>query len=69
MTWTDDPVRDWDRYCEEQDREIRKYPRCDKCGEHITDYIYDVCGWKYCEDCMNKTFRIDAELLREDGDE
>ena len=33
---TDDPVADAERYFAEQERELRKYPECEACGDPIT---------------------------------
>ena len=59
MMWTDDPVRDWDRHCEEQERELQRYPKCCKCGERLTeDYIYCIEDEYYCDRCLNKHFWV-----------
>jgi hypothetical protein len=50
---TDDPTRDWDRKCEEEDEWLSRRPVCDICGEHIQDdYYYNIDGIKYCPLCM-----------------
>lgn len=66
IEWTSDPIADWDRYCEEQERELRKYPTCSHCGEHVTDVVYEIDGERYCEDCLNELFAVEAEALREE---
>ena len=51
--WTDDPIRDWDRHCERQERELAKRQRCSECDEPITgDYCYLINGEYICEECM-----------------
>lgn len=64
MMWTDDPIRDWDRYCEEQDAILETYPKCDHCGERITDVVYEIGNELFCGDCITKLFARDAEEMR-----
>ena len=64
--WTDDPVHDWDRWCEANEAELRTYPRCSHCGEHVTDVVYEIDGEYFCEDCLNELFAVEAEALREE---
>lgn len=53
--YTDDPARDWDAYCEEQERKAKKLPICSQCGERIyDDYVYVIDGELYCEDCIDE---------------
>ena len=64
MIWTDDPSRDWDRYCIEQDKEIAKLPKCEICGEHITDdHLYHINDEFYCEDCLIRHCRKRTEYF------
>ena len=45
-----------------QERELRKYPKCSDCREHITDdYLFDIEGVLYCKTCLNNNFRMDTE--------
>ena len=56
--YTDNPSRDYDRHCAEQEAWRAKCPVCDGCGEVITDdYYYEITGEIYCEDCMNDCCR------------
>ena len=55
--WTDDPVRDWDRHCEEQERWLAKLPKCDSCGDAIDEYMYVIDDEVLCENCMNDLYR------------
>lgn len=60
MMWTDDPIRDYDRYCAEQEREMERLPRCSECDEPITDdFCYYINGEYICEECM-KDYLIDT---------
>lgn len=58
MFYSDNPIRDYDRYCEEQEREMEKYPECAVCGKRITDdFLYHINGDIYCLECMEDEFR------------
>lgn len=54
MMFTDDPVRDYDAYCEENDKWLERRPICSICEEHIgDDTAFRVDGEWICEDCMD----------------
>ena len=56
--YTDDPLRDFDRWDAEQQSMLDKLPRCVDCGKAIKDDdLYDIGGDLFCEDCMIKNFR------------
>lgn len=56
--YTDDPVRDFDRYDAEQARLEARLPVCDKCGERIhDDYYFEIDGEILCEACMIERYR------------
>lgn len=62
MTFTDDPIADFERYDAEQQAELDKLPVCEYCGEHIqSDYYFEIEGVIICEDCLNDNFRKDIE--------
>lgn len=62
MRWTDDPVRDYDRYQEEQDEYNEKLPVCSMCDKHITDdHLYDINDEVICEKCLKDNFRKNVE--------
>lgn len=44
--------------CEGASCSLRSVPvhYCDKCGEELTDDIYDVDGEELCEDCLKEKF-------------
>ncbi len=45
-------------YEAEQERQLDKLPKCDYCGEPITDdYCYNINGDIICEECLNDNFR------------
>lgn len=53
MLFTDDPISDYDRYCNEQQKKLDRLPECSECGEKIMDeYCYEVNGEYICERCM-----------------
>lgn len=57
MFYTDDPVKDYDRYSEEQDKQLQKLPKCSYCDEHIQDdYLCDIDGTIYCLECFDENF-------------
>ena len=61
MFRTDDPARDWDRYCAEQEEELERLPRCSECDEPITDaFCYYINGEYICEECMKDNYLIDT---------
>jgi hypothetical protein len=46
----------------EQECELEKCPECSVCGHKITDnYLYEIDGELYCEDCMNDRFQMSLE--------
>lgn len=53
MPWTDDPVRDAERYWAELDRE----PVCDRCGETLEGHGYRIGGDLICPACLDKYYR------------
>lgn len=58
MYRTDDPLADYDRYCDEQERELDKLPKCDYCNEPITDdFYFEINGDIICEECLKDNFR------------
>lgn len=54
--WTDDPVRDFDRWdaMMERQRESCCRGRCTHCGEDVYDYEdhYDIDGDLFHEECL-----------------
>jgi hypothetical protein len=59
---TDDPVKDYDRYAEEQDKLLEKCPVCSYCDKHIQDdYLYEINDELICEECIKDNFRKNVE--------
>ena len=49
-------------YEAEQEASLESLPKCVNCGEPIQDdYLYDIDGDIYCEDCMKDEFRACTE--------
>ena len=57
MTYTDDPVADFERYDAQRQRELDKLPKCEHCGEPIQDEtLVDFDGTLYHCDCFSDNF-------------
>ena len=58
MIWTDDPVRDAERYEEEKEKRLQEMmeqlPVCDDCGNRIEDEYYDFDSFVLCDECVQK---------------
>ena len=64
---TDDPIADFNRYDAEQQNYLDKLPKCDCCGEPITDeHYYDIDGTFFCEECLKDEFRKNTDDYMED---
>lgn len=62
MFYTDDPVKDFDRYDAEQTTKFKQYPLCSYCCAPIfDDYLYEFNDELICEDCLNEHFRKNVE--------
>jgi hypothetical protein len=62
MFYTDDPVKDHDRYQEEKDNQLQKFPKCSICDYHIQDdYLYEINDELICEECIKDNFRKNVE--------
>ena len=58
MSYTDDPVRDYDNYCREQEKAMAQLPTCCECDYKITDEIYfEFNGECICERCLTDNHR------------
>lgn len=59
---TDDPVADMERYTAEQERQLRKYPTCNCCGEPITtETLIRIHGDFYCHRCIEVHYEEPTE--------
>lgn len=71
MSFTDDPVRDAERYFSEAEEEQneREYIVCDICGEKIFcgdgywegDTYYIINELNICEDCISNYIRTECQ--------
>ena len=65
-SYTDDPVRDWDSYCECQDALHDMLPMCIECDHHIEDeHLWDLGDGPMCEECAERLYRKRTEDLME----
>lgn len=54
MFYSNDPAWDAEQHAAAQEKELKKFPVCDVCGEHIqTEYLYRIGGEVFCEECIN----------------
>lgn len=52
MSYTDDPVADWDRHCDEEEDALARLPKCSVCGWPIQqEEAVNYEGEWVCEDC------------------
>lgn len=58
---TNDPVADFLRRDREQQEWEDSLPHCDRCGEIIDDYVYEIDGLIYCMECMDDKYRRNVE--------
>ena len=58
MYFTDDPVADYNRYSEEQDKQLQKLPRCSECDNPIqTEECYEINDELICPECLQDNHR------------
>lgn len=60
-----EPSREWDKHCEEQEREAEKRPLCCLCNQHILDEeCYEVFDGEYiCESCMESRCKVGTPII------
>lgn len=52
--YSDDPVEDYNRYCDDQQAELERMPICEDCHEHIqSEDAYYINDCWICEDCIS----------------
>lgn len=62
MFYSANPCRDADRWIDMQEAMLEKLPKCDFCGEPITDdYYYKIGKDTLCEECMKDEYRMSVE--------
>ena len=60
--WTDNPVHDWNAYCDKQERQLAKLPKCDYCGVALDEYAYVINDEVLCESCLNDQYRKEVVI-------
>lgn len=64
MSWTGDPLRDFDIHEARQEAALNKRPRCAYCDEPIQDeHCYVINDEPVCEECLNEHYRYLTEEL------
>lgn len=59
----------YDAFEQDRENELEKYPKCDLCGEPITDeYFYNIDGTFICEECLNSEYRKRVDDYIEEGE-
>lgn len=55
--YSNDPVRDAERYLAEQDEQLERYPKCAHCGHEIQDErLVNINGELFHLDCIDEAF-------------
>lgn len=55
------------QYEADREEKLRKFPKCDICGEYITDeYFYNIDGTYMHEECLNSEYRKSTDDYMED---
>jgi len=58
MSYSDDPISDFNSHDAEQEAWAKRLPVCYGCDEPIyDDALYDIEETLYCERCVNDRFR------------
>lgn len=52
----------WLSHDRRQEMQRKQLPKCDRCGEEIQEYMFDIYGDIYCEECAHKLFRSEVAL-------
>lgn len=62
MGWTGDPLADFRRHDREQERWLKKLPKCGYCNKPIQDgYCYVINDETICEGCLKEHHRRDTD--------
>lgn len=58
MYRTDDPIADFYRWDNDQQKQLDKLPKCAECGEPIQDEeCYEINGELICPECLKSNHR------------
>jgi late competence protein required for DNA uptake (superfamily II DNA/RNA helicase) len=52
MYYSNNPLADFDRYCEDEESARQMHPRCARCSDILEDVVYEIGEELYCEDCI-----------------
>lgn len=62
MSWTDDPIADFNYHERQQQAALDRLPRCSECGQPIqSDYFYEFENENICEECLKYNHRKNVE--------
>lgn len=62
LSYTDDPVADFERYDAEQQAKLNRLPKCCECEEHIQfAACYEINGELICPQCLVDNHRKNTE--------
>ena len=68
MQYTDNPVADFEVYDRNEHNHLQRLPRCEECGEPITDdWCFELGQDEYvCEECLMWNHRKAVEEITEE---
>ena len=56
LRYTDNPLRDFALWSDDQEEWLNNRPECSECGQHIQDdYLYRIDGNIYCQNCIDQS--------------
>ena len=62
MPYTNDPIADYHRYDDEQQKKLERLPECAECGHPITDEdCFEINDELICEECLDNNHRKKTE--------
>lgn len=62
MSWSGDPLRDWEKHDREQQAELDRLPKCFYCKDPIQgDFVFVFDKKCMCEECLNEHHRHNVE--------
>lgn len=63
MSYSNDPISDFHRYDNEQEKKLARLPRCSECDKHIypDEYLFEINDELICEECLNNNHRKNVE--------
>ena len=58
MSYTDNPIADFDRWDAEQTKQLKRLPKCAECREPIQDEeCFEINGELICPECLQNNHR------------